>query len=138
MSRLVYLDASALVKLVVEEAETAALLDYLRDEPRLVTSGFADVEVPRAIRLVDPDEGVQERARELVSRCDRIETDSEIRRVATSVDPPPLRTLDAIHLASALRVREALDASVIYDRRLGEAAAEAGLEIVAPGRPGAP
>ena len=134
MSRLVYLDASALVKLVVEEAETAALLDYLRDEPRLVTSALADVEVPRAIRLIDPDEGVQERARELVSRCDRIETDSEIRRVAASIDPPPLRTLDAIHLASALRVREVLDACVIYDRRLAGAVREAGFAVAAPGQ----
>ena len=137
MSRLVYLDASALVKLVVEEAETAALLDYLGDEPGLVTSALAAVEVPRAVRLIDPDEDAQERARDLVSRCDRIEVDAEIRRVAASIDPPPLRTLDAIHLASALRVREALAASVIYDRRLGDAAAGAGLEIVAPGRPAA-
>ena len=135
MNRLVYLDASALVKLVVEEAETAALVAYLGDEPRLVTSALAAVEVPRAVRLIDPDEGVQDRAREIVSRCDRIEVDPEIRRVAASIDPPPLRTLDAIHLASALRVREALDTSVIYDRRLGDAAVGAGLEIVAPGRP---
>ena len=135
MSRLVYLDASALVKLVVEEPESAALAGYLADEPRILTSSLAAVEVARAVRLIDPDEPALERARDILARCDLIEVDRAVRDEAASLDPASVRTLDAIHLASALRVREELETTVIYDRRLAAAAAASGLEVAAPGRP---
>ena len=138
MSRLVYLDASALVKLVVDEPESAALTDYLTDEPRIVTSALSAVEVPRAARMIDPDEPALERAHDMIARCALIEVDRAIRDVAAGLSPAPLRALDAIHLASALRVSEELDKTVIYDRRLAAAAREAGLEVAAPGQLAAP
>jgi predicted nucleic acid-binding protein len=138
MSRLVYLDASALVKLVVDEPESAALTDYLTDEPRIVTSALSAVEVPRAVRMIDADEPALERAQNIVARCALIEVDRTVRDVAAGLDPPPLRTLDAIHLASALRVSEELSATVVYDRRLAAAARGAGLEVAAPGQLAAP
>ena len=138
MSRLVYLDASALVKLVIDEPESAALTGYLTDEPRIVTSALSAVEVPRAVRMIEPQEPAPERAQNIVARCALIEVDREVRDAAAGLDPPPLRTLDAIHLASALRVSEELSATVIYDRRLAAAAREAGLEVAAPGQLAAP
>jgi len=138
MSRLVYLDASALVKLVVDEPESAALTGYLTDEPRIVTSALSAVEVPRAVRMIDPAEPTLERAHDMIARCALIEVDRPISDVAAGLDPPPLRTLDAIRLASALRVSEELSATVIYDRRLAAAAREAGLEVTAPGQLAAP
>jgi len=138
MSRLVYLDASALVKLVVDEPESAALTDYLTDEPRIVTSALSAVEVPRAVRMIEPQEPAPERAQNIVACCALIEVDREVRDAAAGLDPPPLRTLDAIHLVSALRVSEELSATVIYDRRLAAAAREAGLEVAAPGQLAAP
>ena len=86
MSRLVYLDASALVKLVVDEPESAALTDYLTDEPRIVTSALSAVEVPRAVRMIEPQEPAPERAQNIVARCALIEVDRAVRDVAAGLE----------------------------------------------------
>lgn len=134
MSRRVYLDASALVKLAVAEPESAALAAYLEDAEALVTSAVAAVEVPRAVRTIGASKRALEVVADLLTRCHRIELDAETVAAAAEVSPPDLRTLDAIHLASALRVRSELDACVVYDRRLAAAAVAAGLPAVAPGQ----
>ena len=134
MSRRVYLDASALVKVILNEPESAPLAEYLSDWPVLVTSCISVVEVPRAVRWAGASSGSQAAARELVADCDQIELDSELRRVAAIVKPEFLKSLDAIHLASALTVQHLIDAFVTYDRRLAGAARDAGLPVVAPGQ----
>lgn len=127
----VYLDASALVKLVVTEAESRALRAYLATTNRRLSSRIAEVEVSRAIRrVVQPGDEAQVSA--VLSGLHLIELDARISAVAASVTPPTLRSLDAIHLASALVLREEVDALLTYDARLADAARAVGLEVVAP------
>ena len=131
--RIVYADSSALVKLIVEEDEASALERELSDEPTLVSSALARVEVTRAVRVQTEGNAVAEgAAARLVASCRLVPAVDEILETASAVATRDLRTLDAIHLASALRV--APDAVVTYDRRLAEAAVGARLRVIAPGR----
>jgi uncharacterized protein len=120
------------VKLVASETETEALEHFLTGAD-LVSSKIAVVEVPRAVfvrtRALEPVEAAERMLREL----DLIELDDELYRAAARLLPRELRTLDAIHLASAVRVRDRIDALIVYDRRLARAAHEAGLPVEAPG-----
>jgi hypothetical protein len=127
---LTYLDSSALVKLVLEERETTALLSFLGDRPTHVSSVLAYVEVSRAARR--ESETAAERAADVLELVNLIELDRTILDGARVVEPDRLRTLDAIHLATALSLGESLDAFVTYDLRQSEAAARVGLEVVAP------
>ena len=130
-ARRVYLDASALVKLVLPEAETEALVAYLADASFVLSNRLSHVEVRRAVaRIAEP--GDDEHARRTLDVLQLIELDAGIADVAGSAAPVTLRSLDAIHLASALSVHEELDALVTYDVRLADAAREAGLTVVAP------
>lgn len=129
---LYYLDASAIVKLVVAEAETGALRAYL-EGAQLVTSEVALTEVPRAAHLRTGASEVFEQAETVLRRFDLVTLDEELHRAAARRPPRALRTLDAIHVVSALRVRDRLHALVAYDRRLAQAAREAGLVVDAPG-----
>jgi len=125
-----YLDASALVKLVVTERETEALRAYLRGHPRHVTSVISAVELPRAVARLGMDAGEQ-----LASLRERVvfaDLDEPILTAAAGVESTSLRTLDAIHLATALYLRPDLTALVTYDRRLADAAQAASLPVVSP------
>jgi predicted nucleic acid-binding protein len=130
----IYLDSSALLKLVFEEPESAALETWLSDRADypLVSSELAQAEVIRAARRMDPRSTVA--ARDLLGGVDLIPLDGSLIAAAGDIGPPMLRTLDAIHLASALSVRDDLTDFVAYDHRLREAAHAAGLH---PARPGA-
>jgi predicted nucleic acid-binding protein len=129
---LVYLDSSALVKLVVTEPESTALMDLLRARPDRVSSAVALTEVPRALRRAGFGTRERRRARELLARLALVDVDRHILAAAAALDPPTLRTLDAIHLATALAVRDDLAALVTYDRRLRAAAERAHLDVLAP------
>jgi len=126
-----YADASALVKLVVREPESKALRDYLVTRREPLTSRVAAVEVRRAIGRVvdDPNEDALAAVWE---RVDVVELDAQIADVAARIGPRDLRSLDAIHLASAMAVVDRLDAFVTYDARLADAARELGLTVIAP------
>lgn len=130
----VYLDSSALVKLVAREAETTALRRYLSrraDSPR-VTSSLARVEVVRAVSAA----GAQAvtRALELLDRLYEVPLErSLLDRAADLRVPLALRSLDAVHLASALVLGTTLSAVVTYDARMTAAAVSLGLEVAAPG-----
>jgi predicted nucleic acid-binding protein len=137
-----YLDSSAIVKLVLQEPETPALRGWLGEQPFGVTSALAQVEVRRTVRifaetvLAGRREGTAE---ELRSRTDSvisgivvIALDDAVLSRAASLDPTRMRTLDAIHLASALSLED-LDVFVTYDHELAQAAREAGLAVAAPG-----
>ena len=73
-----------------------------------------------------------DQAVELLARFELVELDRELVEAAANVGPAPLRTLDAIHLASALRVGDSLAALITYDARLADAARVAGLSVAAP------
>lgn len=130
--RVLYVDASAIVKLVVRESESDALRTYL-DGAQLVTSEIALTEVPRAAHLRTGVTAVFDQAETVLRRFDLIALDEELHRAAARRLPRELRTLDAIHLVSALRVGERLHGVIAYDRRLAQAARDAGLAVDAPG-----
>ncbi len=129
---LIYLDSSALVKLIVTEPESAALTDLLRTWPDRISSALALTEVPRALRRAGFGVRERRRARQVLTRINLVEVDRRILAAAATVDPPTLRTLDAIHVATALALREDLGGVVSYDRRLSVAARRAQLDVLAP------
>ncbi|MHB8507866.1 MAG: type II toxin-antitoxin system VapC family toxin [Candidatus Dormibacteria bacterium] len=132
MTRVLYLDASAIVKLVVREEASDVLRGYL-GSAELVTSAVASVEVPRAAFLKTGNARVVRHAERILGRFALVVLDEDLQRKAARAQPPGLRTLDAIHLVSALELRDRVESAVIYDHRLAEAARAAGLSVHAPG-----
>lgn len=130
---LLYLDTSAIVKLVLPEPETEELLHLLSDRPERVTSGLARVEVLRAVRRTGEDGAVFRRAEEVLARLGLIEIGTTILDAAARLEPRRLRSLDAIHLATALSLGEQLEGITTYDSRLAEAAEANGIAVLAPG-----
>ncbi len=131
---MIYLDSSALLKLVRQEAETAALQAWLDRQPEqaTITSELGRVEVLRAGQRIG-GRAVAE-ARAVIGDLDLVPLDRAVQDVASEFGDPMLRTLDALHLASALLIGEELTALVAYDNRLIDAARGAGLVVVVPGR----
>ena len=126
---LVYLDSSALVKLAVREPESAALRLFLRGKKELIASSLARTEVGRA--LLPFGEQVCKRGREVLERIELVRVSDRVLTLAGELTPPDLRSLDAIHLATAqilLRVKTV----VTYDGRLAKAARDMGWNVVAP------
>lgn len=130
MLGIAYLDSSALVKLVVAEAESWALGDYVRDR-QVVSSDIARVEFPRSVRRLGLGDAAVTRADETLRKVTLLKLERILLTRASELEPSELRSLDAIHLASALSVSE-LEAFVTYDRRLATAAESAGLGVLAP------
>jgi uncharacterized protein len=127
-----YLDSSALVKLVVSEAESTALRTYLaerRSDARMAAA-LARTEVVRAVAMHRSIELV-ETARSIIARLHLVPLNNRLLDAAATKLPPELRTLDAIHLTAAMTAPD-LRAIVTYDTRLADAAATAGLAVVAP------
>ena len=129
MSGLTYADASALVKLVVEEPESRAMNRWFVESTRVMTSRVGLIETLRASARRDHDPAQRE---QLVRDVEVIELSPTISLVAASLLPAILRTLDAIHVASALALGAELDAFVTYDDRMAEAARAIGLPVVRP------
>jgi predicted nucleic acid-binding protein len=128
--RLLYLDSSAIVKLVVPEPETKALRELLRSWPERVSSVVARIEVERVARRIGG--GAVRRARTVISRIALVDLDRDVVRVAAALDPPELRTLDAVHLATAISLGRDLGAFCAYDVRLGSAAVSRNIDVLAP------
>jgi uncharacterized protein len=129
----IYLDSSALLKLLLQERETEALRSWLSTRTHLaaVSSELAWVEVVRAMRRADAARVPTARA--LLSGLDLVPLTSAVIQQAADVGEVTLRSLDAIHLASALTLGPDLTAFVAYDQRLAAAAQAAGLEVSQPG-----
>ncbi len=126
-----YLDSSAIVKLVVREGESASLRKYLRAHPIRIVSALARVEVARAVR---PHGGeAQARAAEVLAGLVQIAIDDAVLARAAGLEAMPLRSHDAIHVATALQLGNDLTVLVTYDERMRAAAAASGLEVAAPG-----
>jgi predicted nucleic acid-binding protein len=126
----VYIDSSALVKLIVREAETDALRRYLSPAESLTSSILATVEVSRAVARTAPDSKAEMAA--ALESLVVVAFDARIAARAAALGPPSLRTLDAIHLATALELGDELTAFVSYDDRLSAAARDLGIPVVAP------
>jgi predicted nucleic acid-binding protein len=126
-----YLDSSALIKLIFQEPETSALADFLHAWPTRTSSSLASVEVLRTARLVN-DAVVTRHARGLLAGVHLIRPDDTLLAAAARLEPAPLRALDAIHLATALSLGSELAGMVVYDQRLAAAARRAHVTVWAP------
>jgi hypothetical protein len=129
--RLRYVDSSALVKLLIKEPESTALRRYIKSARALATSRIALVEVMHAVSRSDPSTELQEAAAALLESCTLLDVGRTIISAAATLSGHGLRSLDAIHLATALRLE--VDELIAYDRRLIAAAADAGLAVASPG-----
>ncbi|HEY2447497.1 MAG TPA: type II toxin-antitoxin system VapC family toxin [Mycobacterium sp.] len=129
---MIYLDTSATVKLVVAEKESPALINWLNDrlDQNLITSAVGNIELIRAAARVGPS--AVARARNVASTIDTLVLTETIAAAAAAMPPAELRTLDAVHLATAHAHRRSLTAFCAYDRRLLEAAESQGLPTVSP------
>ena len=124
------------MKLVAHEAETEALTEWLRGRPLRITSLLSKVELMRAARRVAAaadDPTVTARAAAVLTTLAIASLSDATAERAGVVDPPTLRSLDAVHLATAL-LAGPLEALVAYDQRLADAARAAGISVVQPGR----
>jgi len=124
----VYLDASALTKLIIEEPETAVLQDVIRGHG-LLSSRVAVVEVTKAVTRYDPDA----EPFAFFARVTFLELDADLATAAGATGGPGLRALDAIHVATALILQSEIERFITYDARQSEAARAAGLHVIAPG-----
>lgn len=132
---MIYLDSAAVVKLARVERETAPLVRWLNERPDtpLVSSSLLEVEVPRALRRHEP--GSLAAMPSALARVIRFEIDGTVRATAAAFQDRMLRSLDSIHLATALLLSgdAGLTAFVTYDKRLLAAAADQGLPTASPG-----
>ncbi len=126
-----FLDASAIVKLVLHEPESQALIDFLDTRTDIEASELSIAEVGRAVRRYVPDFDEIEAMDGIVLH----KVTPAVLRLAARLAPPGMRTLDAIHLASALSPASGDVQMVTYDARLADAARAHGLRVVQPGRP---
>ena len=130
--RPVYLDTSALAKLVFPEAESEALTAWLHTWPDRVTSVLTRVELQRLLRRGRAARSLWTRADSVLSAVTLLRVDDPALHLAGHLRDRFLRTLDAVHLASALSIGDAPEAFVTYDSRLAQAAKRARLNVVAP------
>ena len=128
---MLYLDSSALLKLVIAEKESRALQSFLkREAAERVSCALARTEVLRAIR--PHGAAALERARGLLQTLQLVQLDDVLLDAAGLLDPVKMRSLDAIHLAAAALIAPALTALVTYDKRMAEGAALLGFPVVSP------
>lgn len=125
-----YLDSSALVKLFNREPESAALRKHLRPVRRRISSAVARVEVLRTARIIGSE--ATDIARDVLRRTELVSIDNDLLQRASFLDPPALRTLDSLHLATAVSLGDELKELVAYDGRMKEGAEALGLRVVSP------
>ena len=128
--KLTYVDSSAIVKLAVQEPESAALRRFLARRQPLVSSALARTEVARALLPSGPE--AVARGEEVLRRIQLLRINDRVLSAAGHLLPLELRSLDAIHLASADELGASVRQIVTYDERMAEAARTIGWAIVAP------
>jgi predicted nucleic acid-binding protein len=129
---MIYLDSAAVVKLVHAESESQALRDWLdeRADTGWISSTLVEVESFRALARHAPE--AVARLHPVLDLIDLVDLDPSIRILAQTLRPVTVRSLDAIHLGTALRIRSRLTSFVTYDKRLADAASGAGLTVDMP------
>jgi len=129
---MIYLDSAAVVKLVHAEPESAALRGWLDERAEIgwISSVFTEIESFRALARYAPESVARLPA--VLDQIDLIDLDHRIRTLAETIRPATVRSLDAIHLGTALSIRPVLTSFVTYDKRLLDAAQAAGLPIDSP------
>lgn len=127
-----YLDTSALIKLVVAEPESPSLRTYLGTIPddTLFTAALTRTELIRAVRRIDA--AAITRSRHLLGGLATVNLTNSLLDAAALLEPPLLRSLDAIHLAAAQRAGADLRAVVTYDTRMADAAGLLAIPVIAP------
>jgi predicted nucleic acid-binding protein len=128
--RATYLDSSALVKLAVREPESAALRRYIRRRRPLVSSALARTEVARALLSLGPR--ALQRGDSVLARVDLVRINDRILTSAGAMLPVDIRSLDAIHLATAQQLGADLARIVTYDGRMADAARDLGWAVARP------
>jgi len=128
--RAVYLDSSAIVKLVVAEPESGALRRYLRGRAPLVSSALARTEVSRALLPIGA--AAVRRGLDVLRRIELVRISDTILADAGALEPPELRSLDAIHLATVRQLGASVSFVVTYDDRMTHAVADLGFSALAP------
>jgi predicted nucleic acid-binding protein len=132
----VYVDTSALVKLVVREPESEALDRKLTAWGGLATSMITSIELQRAVGRARAEEresvADDEAVAVLLGTVAEIPLTARVRSTAKTLAPIELRTLDAIHLASALALHDDLAGVLTYDQRMATVATARGLRVIAP------
>jgi predicted nucleic acid-binding protein len=128
---LIYLDASAIVKLVVPEPESAALRRFVQRRRQLcVSSALSRTEVARAVLHLGPT--VVRRGRDVLAGVELIRLSDRVLAAAGELQPAEVRSLDAIHLATARELGADVDRIVTYDDRMARAAEQLGWVVTAP------
>lgn len=127
----IYLDSSAIVKLVVRENESDALRKHLRRRGPLISSALARVEVLRA--LLPGGEVAATAGRRVLATIELVRVNDRVMELAGSILPVELRSLDAIHIATAHRLGDDLGGFITYDERMAAAARQLGYRVFAPG-----
>ena len=131
---MLYLDSAAVVKLVHAEPESPALRTWLaeRAETGWVSSVLVEIESFRALARYAPE--AVTRLHPVLDQIDLIEMSHRVRLLVQTIRPVTVRSLDAIHLGTALSIRHGLTSLVTYDKRLLDAAIAAGLPADSPAR----
>ena len=119
------------MKLPLREPEQEALLGELDEWDGYVSSALLGVEAIRACGRYG--ERYAEEARSFLADVALLPLDDAVLAEAASIDPAELRSLDALHLATALSIRNEIGTFITYDQRLEKAAIEQGLAVVGPG-----
>lgn len=130
-----YVDTSALVKLAVDEAETVAVRAELDRHDVIATSVVTEVELARAV-MSARERGATSlddvAVRTITTGYVMLELSADLRRAAARLEPAVVRSLDAIHVASAVSLGDDLEAVLTYDRRMQDALRARGIAVLAP------
>jgi predicted nucleic acid-binding protein len=129
-SRATYLDSSAIVKLVVDEAESTALRTHLAGRRPLLSSALARTEVMRA--LLPFGSTTVDHGLDVLGRIDLIRISDRALATAGELQSPDVPSLDALHLATAQLLGDDVAQIVTYDKRMADAARALGHEVAAP------
>lgn len=128
----VYCDTTALAKLVFVEPESEDFTEFIEESSgQLASSQFGEIELMRAAGRIG--QKAVDTALEILAQTILLPLTSSIRLRASYLQPPLLRSLDAIHLATAMEILTDLECLVTYDLRLAEAASAVGIRVMSPG-----
>lgn len=129
-ARFVYLDSSAFAKLVMAEPESTSLRQFLRRRPKQASAALLRTEAMRAARRVDGR--LVPAIRSALARLLLVRLTPDLLDRAGTLDPPEIRSLDAIHLAAALSLGDDLGQFVTYDETMAEAARSLNFKVASP------